>query len=163
MNTKKLLIGSFYAAALSICAFQAYAQEQRPSYGAQVTVDQAKKLAAGALAEAKKNNWNVAIAIVDTSGALVYYERMEDAQSASPGIAIEKARTSAMFRRPTRAFQDAINKAGSTATLGLPGATPIAGGLPIVLGGKIGGAIGVSGVTADQDEQIARAGLDSMK
>jgi uncharacterized protein GlcG (DUF336 family) len=128
-----------------------------------VTVDQAKQMAAKALAEAKKNSWNVAIAIVDNYGVLVYYEKMEDTQTASPLIAIEKARTSAMFRRPTRVLQDGINKGGSPSLLGLSGATPVAGGLPIFMGGKVSGAIGVSGVTSDQDEQIAKAGLEGVK
>lgn len=136
--------------------------QQRPSYGPEVTLDNAKKIAAAALAEAKKNNWNVAIAVVDNHGFLVYYERMDDTQSASPAIAIEKARSAAMFRRTTRAMEDTVNK-GRTSFLGIPGATPITGGLPIIAGGKIIGAIGVSSVTSDQDEQVAKAGLEGLK
>ena len=123
---------------------------------------QCKEDPAAGLAEAQKNNWNVVIAIVDNHGALVYYERMDDTQSASPVIAIEKARSAAMFRRPTRAMEDTVNK-GRAAFLGMPLATPITGGLPIVIGGKIAGAIGVSGVTSDQDEQVAKAGLEGLK
>lgn len=104
----------------------------------------------------------MAIAIVDNHGALVYYERMDDTQSASPVIAIEKARSAAMFRRPTRAMEDMVNK-GRVALLGIPVATPIIGGLPIMVGGKVIGGIGVSGVTSDQDEQVAKAGLDGFK
>jgi glc operon protein GlcG len=163
MKIKTAVARALLGVAVTGCALAAQAQEAaRPSYGPQVTVDQAKKIAAGALAEAKKNNWNVAVAIVDNYGSLVYYERMEDTQTASAHIAVEKARTAAMFRRPTRVLQEAVNK-GSPATLGLPGATPITGGLPIVTGGKIGGGLGVSGVTSDQDEQIAKAGLEGMK
>jgi uncharacterized protein GlcG (DUF336 family) len=136
--------------------------QQRPSYGPDITLADAKKLAAAALAEAQKNNWNVAIAIVDNHGALVYYERMDDTQSASPVIAIEKARSAAMFRRPTRAMEETVNK-GRPSFLGIPLATPITGGLPIAIGGKIAGAIGVSGVTSDQDEQVAKAGLEGLK
>ena len=136
--------------------------QQRPSYGPEVTLDNAKKIAAAAVAEAKKNNWNVAIAIVDNHGFLVYYERLEDTQSAGPNIAIEKARTAAMFRRPSKAFEDGI-AGGRNALLGLPGATPITGGLPIISGGKVIGGIGVSGMTSDQDEQIAKAGLEALK
>jgi glc operon protein GlcG len=136
--------------------------QDRPSYGPEITLANAKKISAAALAEAQKNNWNVAIAVVDNHGALVYYERMDDTQSASPVIAIEKARSAAMFRRPTRAMEDTVNK-GRAAFLGMPLATPITGGLPIVIGGKIAGAIGVSGVTSDQDEQVAKAGLDGLK
>ena len=160
MKTRIAFVRMLLALGLAGCAFHASAQA--PSYGAQVTVDQAKKIAAGALAEARKNNWNVAIAIVDNHGSLVYYERMEDTQSASPHIAVEKAKTAAMYRRPTRVFEDGVNK-GRPSVLGLPGAIPIAGGLPIVVSGKIAGGIGVSGVTADQDEQIAKAGLDGFK
>lgn len=138
------------------------AQGQAPSYGADVTVDQAKKIAAAALVEARKNSWNVAIAIVNTHGVLVYYEKMEDTQTASPTIAIEKARTAAMYRRPTRALEEVINK-GRHAALNLSNVMPISGGLPISSAGKIIGAIGVSGVTSDQDEQIARAGVDILK
>jgi uncharacterized protein GlcG (DUF336 family) len=136
--------------------------QDRPSYGPDITLATAKKLAAAGLAEAQKNNWNVAIAIVDNHGALVYYERMDDTQSASPLIAIEKARSAAMFRRTTRSMEETVNK-GRVAFLGIPLATPITGGLPIVIGGKIAGAIGVSGVTSDQDEQVAKAGLEGLK
>jgi glc operon protein GlcG len=138
------------------------AHAQTPSYGPEITLDVAKKISAGAVAEARKNSWNVAIAIVDNHGFLVYYERLDDTQTASPAIAVEKARTAAMFRRPSKAFEDVVAK-GRVAVLGLPGATPITGGLPIIVGGKIIGGIGVSGVTSEQDEQIARAGLDGLK
>ena len=136
--------------------------QQRPSYGPEITLDNAKKIAAGAAAEAKRNNWNVAIAIVDNHGFLVYYERLDDTQSASPHIAVEKARTAAMFRRPSKAFEDGI-AGGRVAVLGLPGATPITGGLPIMSGGRVIGGIGVSGVTSKQDEQVAKAGLEAPK
>jgi glc operon protein GlcG len=136
--------------------------QDRPSYGPEITLVHAKKIAVAALAEAQKNNWNVAVAIVDNHGFLVYYERMDDTQSASPVIAIEKARSAAMFRRTTRVMEDTVNK-GRAAFLGIPGATPITGGLPIMAGGKIIGGIGVSGVTSDQDEQIAKAGLEGLK
>ena len=138
------------------------AAQDRPSYGPQITLDMAKKMSVAAVAEAQKNKWNVAIAIVDNHGFLVYYERLDDTQTASPGIAVEKARTAAMFRRPSKVFEDVVGK-GRVAVLGLPGATPITGGLPIMSGGKVIGGIGVSGVTSEQDEQIARAGLDGMK
>lgn len=143
-------------------ALAATAQAQVPSYGPAVNLETAKKLTAAAVVEAKKNGWPVAIAIVDNHGVLVYYEMLDDTQTASANIAIEKARTSAMFRRPTKALEDAI-AGGRVAVLGLPGATPIEGGLPIIVGGKISGAIGVSGVTSQQDGQVARAGLDALK
>lgn len=131
------------------------------SYGLPVDLDQAKKLAAGAVAEARRNNWHVAIAIVDTHGFLKYYEMMDDTQTASAAIAIEKARTAAMFRRPTKMFEEGI-AGGRLALLGMHAATPIEGGLPIVLNGKVAGGIGVSGLTSSQDAQVAQAGLESL-
>jgi uncharacterized protein GlcG (DUF336 family) len=132
------------------------------SYGLPVSLDVAKKIAAGAVVEANKNNWRVAIAIVDTHGFLKYYEMMDDTQTASANVAIEKARTAAMFRRPTKMFEDAI-AGGRNALLGMNGAIPIEGGLPIVANGKVIGAVGVSGLTSPQDAQVAQAGLDALK
>lgn len=132
------------------------------SYGPPVTLDVAKKIAAGAVVEANKNNWRVAIAIVDTHGFLKYYEMMDDTQTASATVAIEKARTAAMFRRPTKMFEDAI-AGGRNALLGMNGAIPIEGGLPIVVNGKVIGAVGVSGLTSPQDAQVAKAGLDAIE
>lgn len=143
--------------AFAIFAFGAAAQE-RPPYGQAIGAEQAKKIAAGAVAESKKNNWRMAIAIVDNHGFLVYYERMEDTQTASVQIAVDKAKSAAMYRRPTKAFEDGIAK-GRVALLGLPGALPIEGGLPIIADGKVIGAIGVSGANSDQDAQAAAAGL----
>ena len=132
------------------------------SYGPAVTLEQAKKIAVGAAAEAKKNNWSVVVAIVDTHGFLKYYEMMDDTQTASATVAIEKARTAAMFRRPTRMFEDAI-AGGRNAIIGMPVVTPLEGGLPIVMNGKCIGAVGVSGLTSPQDAQVAQAGLDTLK
>jgi glc operon protein GlcG len=132
------------------------------SYGLPVDLDQAKKLAAGAVAEATRNSWRVAIAIVDTHGFLKYYEMMDDTQTASAAVAIDKARTAAMFRRPTKMFEEGI-AGGRVALLGMHAATPIEGGLPIVVNGKVIGGIGVSGLTSAQDGQVAQAGLDTLK
>jgi uncharacterized protein GlcG (DUF336 family) len=143
--------------ALASVAGLASAQDRRPEYGPSITVTQAKKVAAGILAECTKNQWNVAIAIVDPHGSLVYFERMENTQHASMDIAIGKAKSAATYRRPTRAFADAINK-GSPATATLPGVFASPGGVPIMVEGKVIGAAGVSGVTGDQDEQCAKAG-----
>jgi glc operon protein GlcG len=129
---------------------------QRPEYGPSITLEAAKKIAAGTLAECQKNSWNVAVAIVDTHGFLVYFERMENTQYASMDIAIGKAKAAATWR-PTRVFADVINK-GGPATATLPGVFASPGGLPIMVGGKVTGAVGVSGVTGDQDEQCAKAG-----
>jgi uncharacterized protein GlcG (DUF336 family) len=149
------------AAGFVLCALLA-TPALAQSYGPALDLATAKKIAAGAAAEAAKNNWRVAVAIVDNHGFLVYYEKFDDTQTASPLIALEKARSAAMFRRPTRAMEDVVAK-GRVAFLGIPGATPITGGLPIVVGGKIIGGVGVSGVTSDQDEQVAAAGLAAIK
>jgi len=132
--------------------------QERPPYGPEIGADLAKKIAAGTVAESKKNGWRMAIAIVDNHGFLVYYERMDDTQTASVGVALDKARAAATFRRPTKAFEDGIAK-GRVALLGLSGATPIEGGLPIMAGGKVIGGIGVSGANSDQDAAAAVAGL----
>ena len=143
---------------LAVFAATAQAQAQHPSYGPSINTASAKKVAAGVIAECQKNNWNIAVAVVDTAGGLVYYERMEDTQSASFDIAIMKAKVAATYRRTTRVFADAINK-GSPSFATLPGVVGSPGGVPIFVGGKIVGAVGVSGVTGDQDEQCAKAGL----
>ncbi len=160
MKIIKCLITMVCAATALVLSMGAMAQA--PSYGPAINIATAKKIAAGALAEAQKNKWNVAVAIVDNHGMLLYYEMMDDTQTSSAVIAIEKARSAAMFRRPTRVMEDVVNK-GRPAFLGIPGATPITGGLPIVVDGKIIGAVGVSGVTSDQDEQCSKAGLEGMK
>jgi uncharacterized protein GlcG (DUF336 family) len=104
------------------------------------------------------------IAVVDPNGDLIYFERMDNTQVGSVHIAIRKAQTAAKFKRPSKSFQDALAKGDSfTYLLGLEGAMPVQGGLPIVMDGKIVGAIGVSGATGDQDSQCAQAGLDALK
>src|SRR5207245_9489979 len=108
---------------------------QRTPYGQDGQLDRAKQLAAGAAAESKKNGWRMAIAIVDNHGFLVYYERMDDTQTASVQVALDKAKTAAMFRRPSKAFEDGIAK-GRVALLGLSGATHIEGGVTIMSGGE---------------------------
>lgn len=161
MSALKSIVQISGVLAFALFATIASAQ-QRPSYGPEITLANAKKIAAAALVEAQKNNWNVAIVVVDNHGFLVYYERLDDTQSASPAIAIEKARTAAMFRRPSKAFEDGVAK-GRVALLGLTGAMPIEGGLPIMVGGRVAGGIGVSGVNSDQDAQVAKAGLEALK
>ena len=106
----------------------------------------------------------MAIAIVDPAGSLVYFEKMQDTQNASVELSIEKARTSALFRRPTRVFQDALAAGGANLrVLGLTGVIPNAGGVPIVLNGKLIGAIGISGGSVGQDEQVAQSGAAAIK
>lgn len=134
------------------------------SYGPNITLENAKKAAGPALAEARKNNWSMAVAIVDTSGTLVYYEKMDDTQIGSAEVAIDKARSAALFKRPTKAFQDALAAGGEgLRVLKLQGAIPVEGGLPLVVDGKIVGAIGMSGGTSAQDGQCAKAGADALK
>jgi glc operon protein GlcG len=137
------------------------AAQQRPEYGPDITVEMAKKIAAGTLAECASNKWNVAVAIVNTHGSLIFYERMDNTQSASAKIAVDKASAAAMYRRTTRVFAETIAKAGP-AVLTLPGVVASPGGIPITSGGKVIGGVGVSGVTGDQDEQCAKAGLAAM-
>ena len=135
-----------------------------PPYGSPgVTLGQAKKLAEAAEAEARKNGWKMAIAVVSNEGSLIYFGRMEDTQFGSNDITIRKAKTAAEFRRPTREFQDAIT--GTPPVLLALSAGPIAieGGLPLLSNGKIIGAIGCSGGTPGQDEQICKAAVDAMK
>src|SRR5688572_813721 len=128
------------------------AEPPRPEYGPDILVEAAKKIAAGVIAECQANKWNVAVAVVNTHGSLVYYERMNNTQSASARIAVDKASAAAMYRRPTRAFVDAIAKTGP-AVMTLPGVVASPGGVPIMSkDGKVIGAVGVSGVTGDQDE-----------
>jgi len=126
-----------------------------------LTLAAAKKMAAAAEAEARKNNWNVVIAILDEGGHLVYLQRMDGVQIASLEIALKKAESAVRFQRPTKAFEDQL-VGGRTAILKLPGAMPFEGGLPILAGEQVIGAIGVSGVTSQQDGQIAKAGLAAL-
>jgi uncharacterized protein GlcG (DUF336 family) len=154
---KQLAVGATLLAAASM----SFAQDRRPDYGTPVNAAQAKKIAAGIIAECAKNQWNVAVAVVDNHGFLVYFERMDNTQTASMDIAVNKAKTAATYRRTTRVFMDVINKGGpATATLG-GGLTASPGGVPIMVDGKVIGGVGVSGVTGDQDEQCAKAGLSA--
>lgn len=133
-------------------------------YGLPISLENARKAAAPALAEATKNNWNMAVAIVDPSGNLVYYEKMDNTQLGSANIAIDKARSAALFKRPTKALQDALAAGGEgLRILRIQGAVPVEGGIPLVMDGKIVGAIGVSGGTSAQDGQCAKAGAESLK
>ncbi|HET8578904.1 MAG TPA: heme-binding protein [Methylomirabilota bacterium] len=126
-----------------------------------LTLEAAKRVAAAAEAEAKKINVAEVIAIVDEGGHLLYLQRMDEAQTGSVRIAIEKARSAAAFKRPTKVWSDGL-AAGRQAVLGVHGAVPLEGGIPLMAGGKIIGAIGVSGGTSPQDEQVAKAGADTL-
>ena len=147
------------ALGFAIAAFAATAiAQERPPYGTPVTLDQAKKIAAAAIDESRKQSWRMAVAVVDNHGFLKYYEMMDDTQTASAQIAIDKAKSAAMYRRSTKVFEDAVNK-GAVRLMSLPGAVPIEGGVPIMVGGRVIGAIGVSGMTSEQDGVAAAAGL----
>jgi glc operon protein GlcG len=134
-----------------------------PEYGPPITSEQAKAVAAAAVAEAKKNNWRMAFAIVGPAAELVYFERMDGTQLASTDISQGKARTAVMFRRPSKAFADQF-AAGNTAFTTFP-ERPVAseGGVPIVVNGRIIGAIGASGGTGQQDGMAATAGASAAK
>jgi uncharacterized protein GlcG (DUF336 family) len=151
-------------AALLVAALSLAAQAQVPQYGPSINLEQAKKVLAAAQAEAKKNNWPVAIAVVDPHGFLVAYEKMDNTQTASVQVAIDKATSAAMYRRSTKVFQDLVAGGGAgTRVMNLRGASLLEGGLPIVVDGKIIGAVGVSGVASDQDGVVAKAGADTLK
>jgi uncharacterized protein GlcG (DUF336 family) len=139
----------------------ARAQPMPNPYGAPVTAEVAKKAAAAALAEARKNGWTVYATVVDTGGVVAYVERIDGTQSGSAEVSLEKARTSAAFKRPSKAFEDTV-LGGKTQYLRLPGALPVEGGLPLLVDGKVVGAIGVSGATSAQDGQCAKAGVDAV-
>ena len=126
-----------------------------------LTLSAAKDVAAAAEAHAKKNGWNVVIAILDDGGKLLYLERMDGAQTGSIEVAIKKAESAVAYRRPTKVFGNAVSN-GATALLALPGALPFEGGIPLKAGDDLVGAIGVSGVTAQQDGMIAQAGVDKL-
>lgn len=146
-----------------LVAVPAFAQLPNP-YGASITLEQARKIAALSVAEAAKNNWRMAVAIVDVAGDLVYFEKMDGTQLASVNIAQDKARSSVRFKRPTKAMQDVLAAGGAGVRfLALQGAIPVEGGLPLIMDGKIVGAIGASGGTSDQDGLAAKAGADSAK
>jgi glc operon protein GlcG len=153
------LIVAAAAAAFMLTPVATLAQAPPPAYGVGIGFDAAKKALAAAEAEAKKNNWPVAIAIVDSSAKLVAFSKMDNTQHASVDIAIGKAVTSNNLKRPTKALQDLIAQGGGNLRLlAVPGVLPLEGGVPIVVDGKIVGAIGVSGVTSAQDAEVAMAG-----
>jgi len=136
-----------------------------PEYGLPINAEQAKAAAAAAVAEAKKNSWRIAVAIVGPDGSMVYFEKMDGTQNASFLLATAKARTAALFRRPSKVFVDHFT-AGNVAFMTFPDeARPTAseGGVPIVVDGKIIGAIGVSGGTGQQNGVAAAAGVGAVK
>ena len=165
-NDPMSLIRTLAALAISVAAFgqtPAAAPANIP-YGSPISADAAKKIAAAAIAEARKNNWAMAVAVVDPAGYLVYFERMPDTQLGSVQISIEKAKSAALFRRPTKSFQDTVAAGGQgLRILGLTGAVPVEGGIPLIVDGKLIGAIGASGGSSDQDGRTATAGAAAVK
>lgn len=147
----------FAAAALLVALATGGARAELPDKKV-LTLAAARKIAAAAEAEANKRGARVVIVVVDDGGHALLLERLDDTQVASVDVGIAKAHTAAIFRRPSKVFEDQV-KSGRVAALGLPGAAPLQGGLPIVFEGKVIGAIGVSGETPQEDEDIARAGL----
>jgi glc operon protein GlcG len=130
-----------------------------PPYGPSITIAQAKRVADAALAPARTNGWTVVLAIADPGGHLVYLEKMDETQVGSVQIAIDKARSAAIFKRPTRMFHERLARGGDgLIVLGLAGAVPVEGGLPILAGGKLIGALGISGGSSAEDEACAAAG-----
>ena len=161
--TRQRLLSLAIGTALVLTAATAGAQAP-PPYGPGITLDQAKKVMAGAEAEAKKNSWPVVITILDSGGNLVMTQRLDGAQFGSVEVAREKAYSAVAFRRPTKVFEDLVAQGGANLRiLRLSGAMPLDGGWPIVIDGKIAGGIGVSGVTGAQDAQIGKAGVDTLK
>ena len=141
----------------------AHAQSPAP-YGLPISVENAKKVAAAALAEARKNSWTMAVAVVDPSGTLIYYEKMDNTQNGSAKVAIDKARSAALFKRATKVFADRLTSGNAgLPVLAVEGAVPVEGGVPLVIDGHIVGAIGLSGDTSDHDGQCAQAGADTLK
>ncbi len=157
---------SLFALTLTVAAFgqTPLVPPANVPYGVSISSDSAKKIAAAAIAEARKNNWAMAVAVVDTGGHLVYFERMQDTQIGSVEVSIEKAKSAALFRRPTKSFQDTVAAGGDgLRILRLTGAIPVEGGIPIIVDGKIIGAVGASGGSSDQDGNTAQAGANAMK
>jgi glc operon protein GlcG len=164
--TRRRLLSMAIGGILALAAGSASAQAPAPPppYGAPITLEQAKKIVAGAEAESKKNSWSMVITVLDSGGHVVLTERMDGAQLGSIDVARDKAYSAVAFRRPTKVFEDLVAQGGANLRiLKLSGASPVEGGIPIVVDGKIIGAVGVSGGTAQQDGQAAKAGVDALK
>ena len=165
----KLLVVVSFAIAGLCRAQSATPAAQPPSlyltpYGPPITLEAAKKVASAAQAEAMRNHWLMTVAVVDPAGNLVYYERTDNSQAASSKVAIEKARSAAIYKRPTKAFQDALAKGGvAMRLLSLDGALPVEGGVPLISAGRIVGAIGVSGDLSENDAQCATVAAQELK
>src|SRR6266581_5661305 len=167
MRTARLLslvvVTVLLFASVPIGAQQPVAPPPQTPYGAPISLEQAKKVMAGAEAEARKNNWNMVIAVLDSGGHLVMLARMDGTQLGSIDAAKDKAYSAVLYRRPTKVFQDLVGQGGpNLRLLRLAGASPLEGGIPLMVDGKIIGAVGVSGATSEQDAQVAKAGADAL-
>jgi uncharacterized protein GlcG (DUF336 family) len=161
MNNTRTLASLVAGAALWCLA--GVAQAQVPQYGTSVSHEQARKALAGAIAEARRINIPMAVAVVDNHGMLVAFERMDNTQTASTEVAQDKGISAAMYRRPTKVFQDLIAGGGvGLRVLSLRGANAVEGGLPLIVDGKIIGGIGVSGGSSEQDGVVAKGGTDAL-
>ena len=162
---RKVLLTSMALFAATAFAVDARAQQAGPpEYGPGMTLEIAQKAIAAAQAEAKKNNWNMAIAVVTNGGNLMAFARMDQTQFGSIAIAQHKAKAAAIFKRPTKAFEDRVAQGGAgIAAITLDGMIASEGGIPLMLGGKMIGAIGCSGATGAQDGQACTAGVNALK
>jgi uncharacterized protein GlcG (DUF336 family) len=160
MKTLKVMA---VACAIALFVIVPVSAQQPPVYGGSMTLEQAKKAMAAAEAEATKNSLAMVIAIVDGTGHLLMLHKLDNASYGSIRVATGKARTAFEFRQPTKNLHERLNAGTATHLLTLGGATLIEGGLPIVVGGKIVGAIGVSGGSPTQDAQVAKAGADTVQ
>jgi uncharacterized protein GlcG (DUF336 family) len=148
------------ACVFSVLLFFPFSLQGQSATKMVLTLEAAKKLASVAEAEALKNKWSMVVAIVDDGGNLLYLERMDNTQIGSIEVAIRKAKTAILFKRPTKAYEDLVAQ-GKTDILGVPGVIPIEGGVPLVIDGEYIGAIGVSGGTRQQDGIVAKAAVDT--
>jgi uncharacterized protein GlcG (DUF336 family) len=157
------MIRTILAALLALASITGHAQG-RPDYGPSISLEAAKKALMAAQVESRKHNWNMAIAVVDIAGNLVAYEKMDQTQTASVQVAIDKAVSAAIYRRPSKVFEDIVAKGGAGfRIMSLRNASWVEGGVPIFVDGKVIGAIGVSGANADEDGMAAKAGADALK
>lgn len=170
MKTVSFVVLAVFLSVVVFAAAPAGAQAPAPAappqipYGPPITLEQAKKVMAAAEAEARKNKWSVVISVLDSGGHLVAMQRLDGTQLGSIEAARQKAYSAVLYRRPTKVFEDGVAQGGiNLRVLKLEGASPLEGGVPIMAGGQVVGAIGVSGMTSAQDGQIARAGADALK
>lgn len=164
LANRLLLQGKALTTMLTLCSCLLVGLVQAQDYGPNITLAQARVVLAAAEAEAVKQNFNVAVAVVDTAGNLVAFIKRDNTQTASVQVAQDKAVTAAIFKRPSKAFQDSVAQGGAgLRVMGLQGVTPVEGGLPLLVNGQIVGAVGVSGVTSEQDTIVAAAGVAALQ